>query len=133
MERIYNALLYEEKNNVGVSFPDFPGCVGVGKNIQDALNNAREALEYHIEGMLEDKEDIPIKSNDRKLKDYLSENPGGMASLVAVNIPESKAKRIDITLPEFLLSKIDRVAKKQHTNRSNFIMKSTLEYISNHQ
>lgn len=133
MERIYNALLYDEKGNIGICFPDFSGCVSVGKSIQDALNNGREALEFHIEGMLEDKENIPLKSDDSKLKSYLAENPGGMLSVVTANIPESKSKRVDITLPEFLLSQIDRCARKEHINRSKFIMQSSLEYISNHK
>ncbi len=43
----------------GVSFPDFPGCVTQGDTIDEALRLAREALAFHVEGMVEDGDTIP--------------------------------------------------------------------------
>ncbi|ACF02519.1 protein of unknown function UPF0150 [Rhodopseudomonas palustris TIE-1] len=34
---------------VGVWFPDLPGCVSAGDDIDDALRNAPEALELYLE------------------------------------------------------------------------------------
>ncbi|MBM3536374.1 MAG: hypothetical protein FJX55_00890 [Alphaproteobacteria bacterium] len=52
MARAYIALIHKErKNDFGVSFPDFPGCVTAGSTLQEAADMAAEALELHIEGM----------------------------------------------------------------------------------
>ena len=59
----YIAVIHKEKNSdYGVSFPDFPGCATAGSTINEAKDMAREALELHIEGMLEDGEVIPMPS-----------------------------------------------------------------------
>ena len=42
--------------------PDVPGCVSVGDTLEEMNNMMREALEFHLEGMLEDGETIPEPS-----------------------------------------------------------------------
>jgi len=39
--------------------PDVPGCVSVGETLEEMNSMMREALEFHLEGMLEDGEAIP--------------------------------------------------------------------------
>ncbi|MBS3138200.1 type II toxin-antitoxin system HicB family antitoxin [Candidatus Woesearchaeota archaeon] len=41
-----------------VEVPSLPGCITQGKTIEEALNNAREAIECHIEAL--EKSKIPI-------------------------------------------------------------------------
>ena len=132
MEKIYNAVIYKEKKTFGVCFPDFLGCISAGVSLEDALKQGREALEFHIEGMLEAGEDIPLHSDERKLRDYLKEEPGGMIAVIQADIPESKTERINVTIPQFALKKIDRFAKKEKEPRSALIVKSCLEYIEKH-
>src|SRR5271169_3702202 len=56
----YIAYLHKERNSdFGVSFPDFPGCVTAGKTLEEARRMAAEALAMHIEGLIEDGEQIP--------------------------------------------------------------------------
>jgi predicted RNase H-like HicB family nuclease len=43
-----------------VSFPDFPGCISAGDTIDEAKDMAHEALQFHIEGMIEDGDRINI-------------------------------------------------------------------------
>lgn len=43
----------------GIIFPDFLGCVSVGDNIDDAKIKAQEVLQFHIQGMREDGEELP--------------------------------------------------------------------------
>ena len=45
-----------------VSVPDVPGCFSAGDTLSEAMLNAKEAISFHIEGMLEDDEELP-KSN----------------------------------------------------------------------
>ena len=59
----YIAVLHEGEENIGVQFPDFPGCITVGKDLEDARKQAQEALQFHIEGMKEDGDPIPEPSS----------------------------------------------------------------------
>jgi len=55
----------------GVIFPDFDGCVSVGKDLNDAINIAEEALEFHVKGMRKDGEELPEpKSLEEVKKEY---------------------------------------------------------------
>jgi len=63
----YIAIVHKEtKSDFGVSFPDFPGCITAGKNIDEAKDIAQEALTFHIQGMLEDGELLPSPPGSRK-------------------------------------------------------------------
>jgi predicted RNase H-like HicB family nuclease len=56
----YIALIHKEKKTgYGVMFPDFPGCISVGDTLDEAVDMAREALAFHVEGLRRDKEKIP--------------------------------------------------------------------------
>jgi predicted RNase H-like HicB family nuclease len=43
----------------GVTVPDVPGCFSAGDTMEEAILNATEAIECHIEGLLVDGEDYP--------------------------------------------------------------------------
>ena len=40
----------EKADNVGVVFPDLPGCFSAGKNFEEAFLNAHEAVSAYLEG-----------------------------------------------------------------------------------
>lgn len=44
---------------VGVWFPDLPGCISGGDDIDEALENAPEALELYAEDLIEDGRQLP--------------------------------------------------------------------------
>lgn len=44
----------DPESGYGVSVPDLPGCVSAGTTIDEALEMAREAIELHIEGLIEE-------------------------------------------------------------------------------
>ncbi len=46
-------------NNYSAYSPDVTGCAATGKSIEETLENMREALEFHFEGMRENGEAIP--------------------------------------------------------------------------
>ncbi len=59
----YIAVVHKDiDTDFGVSFPDFPGCITAGQTIDDAKELAREALSFHIKGMLEDGDPLPEPS-----------------------------------------------------------------------
>ena len=58
---MYRFLIVIEKANGNYSAysPDLPGCVATGKTRDEAARNMHEAVEMHVQGMLEDKLPIP--------------------------------------------------------------------------
>jgi len=50
-------------NNYSAYVPDLPGCVSTGRTLAEIEKNIREAIEYHIEGMIEDGDPIPEPSS----------------------------------------------------------------------
>ncbi len=121
----YIAYLHKEpKSDFGVSFPDFPGCVTVGKSLEEARRMAVEALRFHIEGILEDGEAIP----DPSTLDALAHDPdmsGAVAFLVNVDVAE-KSARFNITARKSQMDEIDRRAKREGMTRSAYIVVSAL-------
>ena len=78
----YIALVSKEPDSdYGVEFPDFPGCITAGKDLEEARAFAEEALRFHIEGMLEDGESLPRPS---RFEEIMSDpaNRGTVALLV---------------------------------------------------
>ena len=92
----YIAVISKENNQqYGVIFPDFLGCVTVGKNLEDAQKMAHDALQFHIDGMIKDKEDLPMcKTLDEIKKKY---KKAEIFVMIAVKI-KNKAKGINVTI-----------------------------------
>jgi predicted RNase H-like HicB family nuclease len=55
----YLVLIEKGPTSYGAHVPDLPGCVAVGKTVEEVERLIREAIEFHIEGMLSDGETIP--------------------------------------------------------------------------
>lgn len=58
---MYRFLIVIEKANSNYSAysPDLPGCVATGATREEAEKNMYEAIEMHIQGLLEDNVSIP--------------------------------------------------------------------------
>jgi len=119
----YIAIVHKEaKSDFGVSFPDFPGCITAGKNIDEAKDMAQEALTLHIQGMLEDGEKLPVPSRLEEIMGN-SDYANAIAYLV-VSVPDAKPRtvRVNVTVPEMTLKQIDAAAKKRGMSRSSFLV-----------
>lgn len=127
----YIAILHkDDTSDWSVSFPDFPGCITAGKTLDEAKDNAREALAFHIEGMKEDGEAIPSPSS----LDHIMHDPDfqdGVAFLVTLVI-KSKPVRVNINIPDHQLALIDAYTKQAGISRSAFLVDSAINVISNH-
>lgn len=63
MQRFYPAVVEKESgSDYGVWFPDFPGCVSADADLETALLSAVEALQLHVDGLLDDGSPIPEPS-----------------------------------------------------------------------
>ena len=56
-------VIYEKGNNsYGAYVPDLPGCITVGETLEETQTLIQEAIEFHIEGLKEDGDDVPQPS-----------------------------------------------------------------------
>ncbi|RLA42967.1 MAG: hypothetical protein DRR42_22485 [Gammaproteobacteria bacterium] len=127
----YPVVIHKDKSSdYGVTVPDLPGCFSAGETMEDAMTQVVEAIECHLEGLLFDGDAIPEAQSVEvhlKNKDFA----GGTWALVNVDLSKlaSKAKRINITLPERVLALVDEQAKREGESRSGLLARAALEYI----
>jgi predicted RNase H-like HicB family nuclease len=115
----------DEKHAHGIEFPDFPGCFSAADDWQQINRMAQEAVECHMAG-----ENLPTPSPTPL--DKLASNPqyeGGVWMLVNLDLTriDPAPKRVNISLPGSLLSKIDEYAEMHHLSRSGFLAKAAQE------
>jgi predicted RNase H-like HicB family nuclease len=55
----YAVVLEKTPTNYSAYVPDLPGCVATGATIEETEHEIREAIAFHIEGMMEDGLKIP--------------------------------------------------------------------------
>ena len=129
----YIALLRKEKkSDYGVDFPDFPGCITAGKNLEEARDMAQEALQGHMDCMIEYGDEIPEPSSLEKIMSD-PDNKDAVAFLVEVRLSKVRARRINITFPEDVLRKVDKyVAEHPKENRSKVLVKAAEKFIQSH-
>jgi predicted RNase H-like HicB family nuclease len=121
----------DPESDYGVTVPDLPGCFSAGETLDEALEEAIEAIECHLEGLLIDGEPIP----SARTVEYHQSNPDyldGVWAIVAIDVTKlsGKTKRVNITLPERVLSLMDKYASEHGETRSGLITQAAIEYIA---
>lgn len=131
----YPVVIHKEvDSDYGVTVPDLPGCFSAGDTLDEALLNAVEAIELHLEALLLDNEPLP---SPKSIEEH-QHNPDyadGVWALVAVDLSRisGKSKRVNITLPERLLTVMDQYAAAHGETRSGLIAQATMAYIATAQ
>lgn len=120
----------DRKSDYGVSVPDLPGCVSAGATVDEALAMAREAIELHLEGLIEEGGVAPLPTPIEKLRadpDF----EGGTWAIVPVDETTLRVKiaRVCITMPLRVLDAIDRHAKAHGETRSGLLARAAVKYI----
>ena len=75
----------DSDSDYGVTVPDLPGCHSAGATMEEAMENAREAILTHVEGLLMDNEHVPSPSSVESLMSSRSE-PGAVWAIVDVDL-----------------------------------------------
>ncbi|MEX1827625.1 type II toxin-antitoxin system HicB family antitoxin [Luteibacter sp. CQ10] len=118
----------------GVTVPDLPGCFSAGDSIDDALNHVHEAIDLHLESLLEDEStDLPLVQAievHRKNPDFAD----GIWAVVDFDTSkyEGKAEKINITVPRRTLHRIDAYASSHGETRSGFLVRAAIEALNHH-
>jgi predicted RNase H-like HicB family nuclease len=113
----YIALLRKDPDSdFGVDFPDFPGCITAGSTLEETRAMAQEALETHIECLLELGKVIPAPSG---LEAVMSdpENAEAIPFPVVVADRLARDRQIDVALGAADLEKLDTLAGKRGVAR----------------
>ena len=111
------------KKSWGVVVPDLPGCFSAADSgIDEAIENAKEAIELWSEVALDQEMEIPRPSmitDLQKKKEY----KGWIWAVAEVDpaLLSDEIERINITLPKRVFSRLDAKAKKAGESRSGFI------------
>ncbi len=121
----------DQKSDYGVTVPDLPGCFTAGRTIDEALALAKEAIELHVQGLIEETLIVPAPGDIRRHRRD-QQFKGGIWAMVNIDprVLRPGAKRINISMPERLLDKVDRIAGKQGDTRSGFLAKAAAAYMA---
>ena len=111
----YPAIIERAEHGYSVFFPDLPGCTSAGDTIQEAAIAAEEALSGHLAVSIEHGDIIP----DPTAVDQVARDPEAdeVARILVRGERPGRAVRVQVSIDEGLLARIDRVAK----NRSGFL------------
>jgi predicted RNase H-like HicB family nuclease len=123
-------LVHGEPGNYGISFPDFPGCIAGGDTIDDAIARGHDALYTHVETMVGEGMPIPdLRGIDavRADPDYAEEVESAVTvAAIEFDLP-SKAVRVNVSIDETLLRRIDSAARASGESRSAFLAAAARE------
>jgi len=104
--------------------PDIEGCFFAGETVDDAIVDAGAAIDIHLEALAESGMPVP---HTKGMAFYLEsdECQGGIWAVIDIDISkyEGKAVKLNITLPQSLLTRIDRFVEshQEFSSRSGFL------------
>ncbi len=115
----------DDGRRYGVTVPDLPGCFSGGDDIEDALESVLEAIDLHVETLLEEGGELPARqpiAAHQANPDYA----GGVWAVVDAPVEKyfGPADKINITVPRLILARIDDYAKRHGMSRSGFLVEA---------
>ena len=75
------------KSAFGVAVPDLPGCFSAGDSVDEAFENAREAIEAHCEMLAEEGKQLP---KPKKLSEWQADREYKGWTWGIVDVPVDK-------------------------------------------
>ncbi len=110
-----------------IYFPDLPGCISIGNNLEEAARMAAEATSLHVYNMECDNEEIPTPSINLSQED----TEGNIVMPVTIHPDLFRMKKdnelikTNITLPACL----KRIAEEQKVNYSRLLEATLIDYL----
>ncbi|MDR5614580.1 MULTISPECIES: type II toxin-antitoxin system HicB family antitoxin [unclassified Arsenophonus] len=129
---LYPIAIDKSSSSFGVRIPDIQGCFSGGETLNEAVESAKEAIEAHLELLLQENESLPIANSiDKYLSD--SEYKNVIWAVVDVDVTRlmGKTEKINVTLPSLLIHRIDQyvASHPEYGSRSGFLAKVAAENI----
>ena len=116
----YVALLKQEKHGYGVVFPDFPECTTFGEDMDEAVDQAHEALAVFAELMLENGQSLPEPTGKKALLSK-PENRDAKAINIEYLGEGRDFEEIGVTMHVHLLRRIERYCKDYGVEPADFL------------
>ena len=94
MKRRYLVVYEVGSNNLSGFVPDVPGVISTGAALEEMRSNMREAVEFHLDGLRADADEIPEPRTTTV--DFAQEDPehGVLSCIVEwleVNVPQMQS------------------------------------------
>jgi predicted RNase H-like HicB family nuclease len=128
---VAHALIHEEDGVFGISFPDFPGAVSTGRSEEEVIRKGSEVLSFHVAGMIEDGDALPVLRSLAELKAdraFRDAARGAVIALILFELP-GRSVRLNISMDENLLDAVDRAAQAAGQSRSAFLAEAVRQRI----
>ena len=121
---VYPSIFTFDDDGISVEFPDLPGCITEGKDLEEAFEMATDAASGWVLEELEEGNTVPEPS------DYVEVKPreGGRVNIVLLDIDKyaekygEKAVRKNVTIPAWL----NTFAEKRKINFSQVLQEAIL-------
>ena len=59
----YAIVIEKAQSNYSAYVPDLPGCIATGQSLAEVESEIRIAIEFHIQGLLEDGLHVPVATS----------------------------------------------------------------------
>ncbi len=121
----YPAVIHKGEEEYGIFLPDFPGVVSGGTTVEECLRNLQDAVEtvYEVTG----RKDLPEPS---RLDDVVGSEDTQGGVVVPADIDPAflsgRAIRVNLSIPEYLLARIDKKAHEHGLSRSAYMVQAAL-------
>ena len=126
-------VIHKDKDSVyGVTVPDIPGCFSWGDTVEHAMRNTKQAIVVHIEALLSEGSPVEITPSPIETLSVNNDYAGAyLWALVDVDISrlDARPERINISIPRFVLTKLDAFAASRHESRSGVLARAALSLI----
>lgn len=126
MSTFYPVAFHQEDDSWAVLFPGLPGCQTYGRDFDHAQEMALEALETHLLGLALDNDPWPEPLSLQDAKAHEDSVGAEVLALLPAPPRPSKAKRLNISVPENWLAVIDAAAARAGLNRSAYLTHAAL-------
>lgn len=125
MLKVYPAIIHNEDGSYWVEFPDLEGCYSDGNSLEQAIENAQDALGLYIAGMQEEGNPVPAPSDissikTKEIKSYIYSDPDKYHR-------KTRAVKKTLSIPEWLAD----AAEEHHLSLSKVLqegLKAQLGY-----
>lgn len=124
--------LGDDKHAYGVTVPDIAGCFSAGDTLDEAIEQAHEAIKFHLEGLAEDGALPPAPSTIEVFRGDFKGYTWGIASVDPTPYL-GKSEKFNVTLPAHVAARIDSYIVEsggKYKNRSHFLQKAALSTLS---
>ncbi|MDG6330013.1 type II toxin-antitoxin system HicB family antitoxin, partial [Glaesserella parasuis] len=107
---LYPLIFEQVSDGYVVAVPDIDGCYSAGDTLEETYSNVKQAIALHLESVVKDGGEIPTPTaieNHKNDPDLDGHNV--FFGVVDVDLSHlmGKAEKINITLPSYLIKRID--------------------------